>query len=98
LFGGMKVASTLAVVGAIVGEFIGANAGLGNVLLVANSNFDMVLNFAGITYLTALGVILFAAIDVAERLMIPWHVSHRRTRKHPPDTRPRLLGARRDAP
>jgi NitT/TauT family transport system permease protein len=78
LFGGMKVASTLAVVGAIVGEFIGANVGLGNVLLIANSNFDTVMNFAGITYLTVLGMILFAAIDVMERLMIPWHVSHRR--------------------
>jgi NitT/TauT family transport system permease protein len=77
LFGGMKVASTLAVVGAIVGEFIGANAGLGNVLLVANSNFDMVMNFAGIAYLTVIGMILFAAIDGVERLMIPWHVSHR---------------------
>ncbi len=77
IFGGMKVASTLAVVGAIVGEFIGANDGLGNVLLIANSNFDMVMNFAGITYLTIVGMILFVVIDVIERLTIPWHVSHR---------------------
>lgn len=77
LFGGMKVASTLAVVGAIVGEFIGANAGLGNVLLIANSNFDMVMNFAGITYLTILGMALFAVIDAIEKFAIPWHVSHR---------------------
>jgi NitT/TauT family transport system permease protein len=78
LFGGMKVASTLAVVGAIVGEFIGANAGLGNVLLIANSNYDMVMVFAGITYLTAVGMILFGALDLIERWAIPWHVSHRR--------------------
>jgi NitT/TauT family transport system permease protein len=77
LFGGMKVASTLAVVGAIVGEFIGANAGLGNVLLIANSNYDMVMVFAGITYLTAVGMVLFAVLDVLERWTIPWHVSHR---------------------
>lgn len=77
LFGGMKVASTLAVVGAVVGEFIGAKDGLGNVLLIANSNFDTVMNFAGITYLTVIGMVLFIAIDVLERLMIPWHVSHR---------------------
>lgn len=99
LFGGMKVASTLAVVGAIVGEFIGANAGLGNVLLVANSNFDMVLNFAGITYLTALGMILFAAIDAVERLMIPWHVSHRQVRDYALEMRPGVYrGAAQDAP
>jgi NitT/TauT family transport system permease protein len=77
LFGGMKVASTLAVVGAIVGEFIGANAGLGNVLLIANSNYDMVMVFAGITYLTAIGMILFAVLAAIERWAIPWHVSHR---------------------
>jgi NitT/TauT family transport system permease protein len=77
LFGGMKVASTLAVVGAIVGEFIGANAGLGNVLLIANSNYDTVMVFAGITYLTAVGMILFAVLDILERWAIPWHVSHR---------------------
>jgi NitT/TauT family transport system permease protein len=77
LFGGMKIASTLAVVGAIVGEFIGANAGLGNVLLIAQSNFDMVMVFAGITYLTAVGIMLFAALAALERLLIPWHVSHR---------------------
>jgi NitT/TauT family transport system permease protein len=77
LFGGMKVASTLAVVGAIVGEFIGANAGLGNVLLIANSNYDMVMVFAGVTYLSAVGVILFVLLDVIERRTIPWHVSHR---------------------
>jgi NitT/TauT family transport system permease protein len=77
LFGGMKIASTLAVVGAIVGEFIGANSGLGNVLLIANANFDMVMVFAGITYLTAIGIILFAVLDAIERLTIPWHVSRR---------------------
>jgi NitT/TauT family transport system permease protein len=87
LFGGMKIASTLAVVGAIVGEFIGANSGIGNVLLIANANFDMVMVFAGITYLTAIGVILFALLDLLERLMIPWHVSHRQLLEPPVETR-----------
>ena len=77
LFGGMKVASTLAVVGAIVGEFIGANAGLGNVLLIANSNYDMVMVFGAVTYLTAVGIVLFAVLDAVEHWAIPWHVSHR---------------------
>jgi NitT/TauT family transport system permease protein len=77
LFGGLKVASTLAVVGAIVGEFIGANAGIGNVLLIANSNYDTVMAFAAITYLTLIGIILFAAVAALERVLIPWHISHR---------------------
>ena len=37
----------------------------------------MVMVFAGITYLTAVGISLFAVIDILERLTIPWHVSHR---------------------
>ncbi len=91
LFGGMKVASTLAVVGAIVGEFIGAKGGLGNVLLIADSNFDMVMMFAGITYLTVIGMILFVAIDALERLMIPWHISHRQMLEPTLDPRARRV-------
>ncbi len=77
VFSGLKVASTLAVAGAIVGEFIGARAGLGNVLLVSNGNFDTVTMFAAIVYLTALGMLLFFAIDLLERTVIPWHISKR---------------------
>ena len=90
LFGGMKIASTLAVVGAIVGEFIGANSGLGNVLLIANANFDMVMVFAGITYLTAIGIILFAVLEGIERLTIPWHVSRRELLEPTIEARPGL--------
>ncbi len=77
IFAGMKVASTLAVVGAIVGEFVGARSGLGNILLISNSNFDTVTMFAAITYLTIIGMSLFFAIEIAENFAIPWHVSRR---------------------
>ncbi len=77
MFAGMKVATTLAVVGAIVGEFIGAQEGLGNVLLSANGNFDTVLMFAAVVYLTLVGMLLFGAIELLEHLIIPWHVSRR---------------------
>ena len=59
LFSGLKVASTLAVVGAVVGEFVGADKGLGYLLLVANSNLLTALMFAAIFALTAQGLILF---------------------------------------
>lgn len=77
IFGGLKVGITLAVVGAIVGEFIGADRGLGYVLIIANGNLDTELLFAGLTVLTLIGVTFFVAIDVLERLLIPWHVSRR---------------------
>jgi len=77
IFAGTKVASTLAVVGTIVGEFVGARAGLGNVLLVSISNFDTVTMFAAIMYLTFLGMLIYFIIDALEKFVIPWHVSQR---------------------
>ena len=77
VFSGLKVAATLAVVGAVVGEFVGADKGLGYLLLVSNSNLDTCLLFASIMCLTALGLILFYVIEVLEHLFIPWHVSRR---------------------
>ena len=77
VFSGLKVAATLAVVGAVVGEFVGADRGLGYLLLVSNSNLDTPLLFAAIVCLTALGLILFYVIEVLEHLFIPWHVSRR---------------------
>ncbi|MGH7268697.1 MAG: ABC transporter permease, partial [Candidatus Rokuibacteriota bacterium] len=77
ILGGVKIASTFAVVGAVVGEFIGADQGLGRVILIANGNFDTVTVFAAIGYLTFIGVGLFLLVDGVERLVIPWHVSRR---------------------
>jgi len=77
LFSGLKVASTLAVVGAVVGEFVGADKGLGYLLLVANSNLLTALMFGAIFALTAQGLILFYLIQSLETLLIPWHISVR---------------------
>lgn len=77
IFAGLKVSVTLAVVGAVVGEFVGSNSGIGYLLQIANGNFDLPLMFAALTVLSAIGVLLFVAVDVIERLMIPWHASHR---------------------
>lgn len=77
IFAGLKVSITLAVVGAVVGEFVGSNSGIGYLLQIANGNFDLPLMFAALTVLSAIGVLLFVAVDVVERLMIPWHASHR---------------------
>ena len=78
IFAGIKVASTLAVVGAVVGEFVGADSGLGYQLIVANGILDIQLSFAVLIVLSAMGIALFAAVDVVERLVLPWHISQRR--------------------
>lgn len=83
LFVGMKVAISFALVGAIVGEFVGGSAGLGYVILVAQGQFDTVRVFAALVVLGIIGTVLFYAVEAAERVMLPWHVSQRNTGPSP---------------
>ena len=77
LFSGLKVAATLAIAGAVVGEFVGADSGLGYLLLVTNSNMETSLMFATIVALTIIGLAFFYIVEFVEALLIPWHVTHR---------------------
>lgn len=74
LFGGMKIAVTLAIIGAIIGEFVGGNRGLGYLIIVANQELDTALAFAAIFLLSVMGILLYALIEVFERMLIPWHL------------------------
>jgi NitT/TauT family transport system permease protein len=73
----LKVASTLAIAGAVVGEFVGADQGLGYLLLVTNSNMETSLMFATLVALTIIGLAFFYIVEFVESLLIPWHVTHR---------------------
>ena len=77
IFAGLKVAITLATVGAIIGEFVGSDRGLGYLLLVATGDLRAALLFATLVVLTVIGLVLFYLMVVMERLAIPWHVSKR---------------------
>jgi NitT/TauT family transport system permease protein len=77
IFAGLKISITFAVVGAVVGEFVGGQGGLGYLLLIANGNMDTALLFAGIVALTVLGIVLFALIGLLERLVLPPHAVER---------------------
>lgn len=79
IFAGLKVAITLTVVGAVVGEFVGSNSGLGFVLQRSIGNFELPTMFAALVMLAAIGMILFALVELAERLLVPWHASQRNT-------------------
>jgi NitT/TauT family transport system permease protein len=72
IFSGAKVAVTLAVIGAVIGEFVGSIDGLGNLLLSANSQLDGPLAWAALVWLSVLGILLFLGVIVAERLLMPW--------------------------
>src|SRR5438034_709334 len=72
LFSGMKIAITLSVVGAVVGEFVGSNQGLGYYLLVASANAQTDEVFADVFILSFLAVALFGVMQLLERILVPW--------------------------
>jgi NitT/TauT family transport system permease protein len=75
IFSGFKIGITLAVVGAVVGEWIAADNGLGYLLLQANTQLDSTLLFSSIVLLVVMGVVLFILVELAERLLLPWRRS-----------------------
>jgi NitT/TauT family transport system permease protein len=56
LLSGMKIAITLAVIGAVIGEFVGGNRGLGYLILIANQDLDTPLAFAALLILSGDGL------------------------------------------
>lgn len=72
IFAGMKVAMSLALVGAIVSEFVSSQTGLGNVILVAQGQFDTPRVFAALFLLSIIGVVLIGSLDLLERQAMPW--------------------------
>ncbi|WP_282608571.1 ABC transporter permease [Pelagibius sp. Alg239-R121] len=79
-FVGFKYAAINATVGAAIAEFIGSDEGLGFYIQIVTGNMRPDLAFAGIFFLTLLGLALFGCVTLAERLLIPWHISVRRSR------------------
>jgi NitT/TauT family transport system permease protein len=77
VFAGLKVAVTLAVVGAIVGEFIQADRGLGYVLQQATSVLNTRVAFASIFILAVVGIVLFVLVESVERRLTPWSAARR---------------------
>ena len=77
-FVGFKYAAINATVGATIAEFIGSDQGLGFYIQIVTGNMRPDLAFAGIFFLTALGLAIFGCVTLAERLLIPWHISVRR--------------------
>jgi len=69
LFSALKVSITLSVIGAVIGEFVGADKGLGYVIMVANANLETSLVFAALTILCFIGTTLFLIIGVIEKTL-----------------------------
>ena len=72
IFAGLKVSIVFAATGAIVGEFVGANAGLGYLLLRGTSYLDMPLIFAVLVALALVGIVASYLVQFVETLVMPW--------------------------
>ena len=72
LFASLKVAITLSFVGSVVAETVASNRGIGNMMLIASSSFDVPLVFAGLLILAAMGVLLYAIFAIVERRVAGW--------------------------
>jgi NitT/TauT family transport system permease protein len=72
LMAGMKVGITLSVIGAIVGEFAGASAGLGYMIQFASTQMETALVFAALVEVSVLGMLFYYAVEVLERRYITW--------------------------
>jgi NitT/TauT family transport system permease protein len=71
IFAGMKVAAILAVAGAIVGEFLGSDKGLGYLMLQVQVTLDTPAMFAAVILITLLGMVLYGLVLALERILVP---------------------------
>jgi NitT/TauT family transport system permease protein len=81
IFAGLKVAISLSVIGAVVSEFVTANAGLGYLITQSTAFFNVPLAFGAVVLLSATGVVLFGLVVLTERVFFPWSVENDRIRR-----------------
>jgi NitT/TauT family transport system permease protein len=72
VFSGLKITSTTAVVGAIVGEFIASDKGLGAVIISSQTTLSTPAIFGSLILITVIGMGLFWGVEVLEKVLMPW--------------------------
>jgi NitT/TauT family transport system permease protein len=73
-FSGLKLGAIVALLGAIVGEYVGADKGLGYLIMWANSSYDVKMLFSVVIALVLLGKAIYTIVEWVEKYMISWHV------------------------
>lgn len=71
-FAALKVAITLSFVGSVIAETVASNKGVGNMMLIASSQFNVPLVFSGLMVLAVMGISLYAIFALLERRMTGW--------------------------
>ena len=78
MFSGIKIAITVSVIGAVIGEWVGSSEGLGYLSIRSKSQFLTERVYAVVVLLSFMGIGLFLLAGMVERLLLPWHHSQRR--------------------
>jgi putative hydroxymethylpyrimidine transport system permease protein len=71
-FTGTKIAVVLAPIGAVFGEWVGGDAGLGHLILTDNAQLEVAREFAAVAILSAIALLLIALVTLVERLVVTW--------------------------
>ena len=79
-FSGIKIGISVSVIAAVIGEWVGASAGLGYLITYSQPLFLTARVFAAIVVLSAMGILLFVLASLVERWMLPWHFTEKRAR------------------
>jgi len=74
LFSGLKISITFAVIGAIVGEFVGGDSGVGYLIIIATHELKTAMLFAAIIISSIIGILAYGVIVLLEKILIPWGV------------------------
>lgn len=80
MFSGIKVGISISVIGAVIGEWVGASAGLGYLITYSQPLFLTDRVFAAIVVLSAMGIGLFLIASLAERFMLPWYYAEKNSK------------------
>jgi NitT/TauT family transport system permease protein len=75
LLGGLKIGATLSVIGAVVGEFVGSDQGLGFLINLGGGLYDTPLVFVAVFTLVAMALMLYSIVAAAERRLLAWRIS-----------------------
>lgn len=86
LLGGLKISATLAVIGAVVGEFVSADAGLGFLITLARSRYDTPLVLVAVIALAVIARVLYGIVSALERSLLAWQRTGARHNRLQPGT------------
>ncbi|WP_137127287.1 ABC transporter permease [Roseomonas sp. HF4] len=74
---GLEIGIVLAIIGSVVGEYLGGNSGLGHLLIARLNAFETDQMFAVLIHMSMLGFLFYFAIGALRRALVPWHASAR---------------------